>query len=247
MEAVSSTRSLPTFNYVPIAGASHLTGTPLQGHRSEMAMLKRLLGLGPMGGLTKKIMTERTAECKKLKKAIHELVNKGQTDRFLKRNPRSFRKDLNLACKECREEKCSIEIVATIAGGYIEGITHTAWKAQMQRMQQVMTTEHGTRITFPTMIFDEQEGQNIPKAYNVILGRPTVHKVKALSAHIYCNFNIKQMTIALKNFLEIKGWPKNAIWLAYDHWRNARARKSSSGTSRRLESRTLHPLLLLRP
>ena len=39
-------------------------------------------------------------QCRELKKALHELVDKGQIDCFLKRGLKSFHKDLNLAREE---------------------------------------------------------------------------------------------------------------------------------------------------
>jgi len=74
-----------------------------------------------------------TAECQELRKSLHELEDKGQIDRFLKRGPRFFRKDDEPAWPEPRDDECSTEIVATIAGGYAEDITQSAWKAQLRR------------------------------------------------------------------------------------------------------------------
>ncbi|KAJ8437735.1 hypothetical protein Cgig2_001082 [Carnegiea gigantea] len=63
------------------------------------------------------------AQYKKLKKALNELIDKGQIDRFLKRGQRAFRKDPTWPREE-PQEVCT-EIVATIAMGYAEGISHT--------------------------------------------------------------------------------------------------------------------------
>jgi len=52
--------------------------------------------------------------------------------------------------------------VATIAGGYAEGITRSAWKAQLKGAQQVLTTEQGTYITVPRMVFG---GKKAPELY----------------------------------------------------------------------------------
>ncbi|KAJ8433081.1 hypothetical protein Cgig2_014129 [Carnegiea gigantea] len=46
-----------------------------------------------------------TAKCRELKKALHELADKGQIDHFLKRGPRSLRKGCNLTRKKTREEE----------------------------------------------------------------------------------------------------------------------------------------------
>ncbi|KAJ8422532.1 hypothetical protein Cgig2_028312 [Carnegiea gigantea] len=61
-----------------------------------------------------------TAECWELRKALHELANKDRlTSRFL-------RKEHEPAWPEPQDKECSTEIVATIAGGYVEGITQFA-------------------------------------------------------------------------------------------------------------------------
>jgi len=71
-----------------------------------------------------------------------------------------------LACEEPQEEECSTEIVTTIAGGYAEGITQVAWKAQMRGTQQVLTAERGNHTTVPTMVFDTREGQHFSSLHN---------------------------------------------------------------------------------
>ena len=63
------------------------------------------------------------AECRELRKALHELTDKGQIYRFLKRGSRSLHKERDPTCVEPREKECSTEIVATIADGYTKGIT----------------------------------------------------------------------------------------------------------------------------
>ncbi|KAJ8430162.1 LOW QUALITY PROTEIN: hypothetical protein Cgig2_028048 [Carnegiea gigantea] len=70
-----------------------------------------------------------TAECRELRKALHELSDNGQIDSFLKRGPRFLRKECEPAWLEPREEEYSTEIVAAITGGYAEGITQSTWKA----------------------------------------------------------------------------------------------------------------------
>ncbi|KAJ8435713.1 hypothetical protein Cgig2_002670 [Carnegiea gigantea] len=89
-----------------------------------------------------------TTECRELKKAHYELADKGQIDQFLKRGPRFLRREHEPAQPQPRNEECSIEAMATIAGGYTEGIT---------RAQQVLTTEQGPRGMVPTMVFSRNE------------------------------------------------------------------------------------------
>jgi len=69
-----------------------------------------------------------TTECRELKKALHELAGKGQIDRFLKRGPCFLLREQEPAQPQPRDEECSMEVVATIAEGYTEGTTWSAWK-----------------------------------------------------------------------------------------------------------------------
>jgi len=64
-----------------------------------------------------------TVKCKELKKALHELADKGQIYHFLKKGQRSFHEDLVRAHEEPRKEECSTEIVVTISRGCAEGIS----------------------------------------------------------------------------------------------------------------------------
>ncbi|KAJ8421002.1 hypothetical protein Cgig2_021761 [Carnegiea gigantea] len=136
-----------------------------------------------------------TAECRELRKALHELADKGQIDRFLKRGMRFLRKEYKHVRPKPRDKECSTELVATIAGGYVEGITRSIWKAQLRGAQQVLTAEQGRQDVNPTGVIrlplcfgDKVREKNlevdflvvdITMAYNIILGRPTLHKVKS--------------------------------------------------------------------
>ncbi|KAJ8437661.1 hypothetical protein Cgig2_028599 [Carnegiea gigantea] len=100
-----------------------------------------------------------TTECWELKKALHELADKGQIDRFLKRGPRP-------AQPQPRDDECSTEVVATIAGGYAKRMTQSAWKAQLRSAQQVLTTDQGPCIMVPTMVFDRKEAPRFASPHN---------------------------------------------------------------------------------
>ncbi|KAJ8433849.1 hypothetical protein Cgig2_032060 [Carnegiea gigantea] len=80
-------------------------------------------------------------ECQELNKVFHELADNEQIDRFLKRGPRFLRREQEPIPPSPQDEECSTEVVATIAGGYAEGITRSAWKAQLRSAQQVLTAE----------------------------------------------------------------------------------------------------------
>ncbi|KAJ8445626.1 hypothetical protein Cgig2_018567 [Carnegiea gigantea] len=66
-----------------------------------------------------------TTGCRELKKALHELEDKGQIDRFLKRGPRFLRREQEPAQPQPWEEECSTEVVAIIAGGHAKGMTRS--------------------------------------------------------------------------------------------------------------------------
>ncbi|KAJ8452003.1 hypothetical protein Cgig2_016584 [Carnegiea gigantea] len=133
-----------------------------------------------------------TTECRELKKAFHELADKGQIYQFLKRGPRFLRREQEPAPPLPRDEECSMEIVATITGGYAEGITRSAWKAQLRNAQQVLKEVNPTGMTRLLVRFGDKTKSkslevdflvvDVPTAYNVILGRPTLLKVKAIIA-----------------------------------------------------------------
>ncbi|KAJ8435522.1 hypothetical protein Cgig2_032109 [Carnegiea gigantea] len=65
-----------------------------------------------------------TAECHELKKALHELA------------PPFLREEREPAQPQPWDEECSTEVVVTIAGGYAEGMTRSAWKAQLRGAQE---------------------------------------------------------------------------------------------------------------
>jgi len=71
-----------------------------------------------------------------------------------------------------------MEVVATIAEGYAEGMTRSAWKAQLRSAQQLLTTEQGPRITVPTMVFDGKEAPRFASPHN----HPLVVEMKIASA-----------------------------------------------------------------
>ncbi|KAJ8446972.1 hypothetical protein Cgig2_006600 [Carnegiea gigantea] len=210
MESVSSMRPLPTFDYVPTAGCepSHRRAPAESLCRSDEERTvprkkpwplnggRRLIGhpstTGPLGG---------PRGTRKLRYYIHTVRNPllvhglPMTTMLKPHNARKYCKfheqnDRNSSHEEPRKERCSIEIIATIAGGYVEGITRAAWKAQMWGTQQVLTAEQGNHITVPTNDFgDKSKARNleidflvvdVPMAYNIILGQPTLHRVKAI-------------------------------------------------------------------
>jgi len=72
-----------------------------------------------------------TAECRELRKAPHELANKVQIDQFLKKGLQFLQKKREPARPKPCDEEYSTEINTTIASGYVEGITRSAWKAQL--------------------------------------------------------------------------------------------------------------------
>jgi len=80
-----------------------------------------------------------------------------------------------------RDEECTTKVVATIAGGYMEGMTRSAWKAQLRGAQQVLTTEQGTCITVPIMVFGGKKAQLFTSPHN----DPSVVEMKIASAIVW--------------------------------------------------------------
>ncbi|KAJ8426527.1 hypothetical protein Cgig2_022534 [Carnegiea gigantea] len=132
-----------------------------------------------------------TAKCRELKKALHELIDKGQIDPFLKHGTRAFDKGKAKA-HEPSPYNCSTEIIATMAGGHAKEISHAMWKAQMGGTQHVMNTENGTPASVPTMTFSKLEGHPIVAPHDSPsdhvegskrFGLPDTHRHGELSQH----------------------------------------------------------------
>ncbi|KAJ8438076.1 hypothetical protein Cgig2_025481 [Carnegiea gigantea] len=136
------------------------------------------------------------AECWKLRKTPHELADKGQIDRFLKRGPLFLRKEREPARPEPWDEECSTEIVATIVGGYAEGITRSAWKAQLWGAQQLLSAKQESRVTVPTMVFGREQGPRFTSLYNY----PLVVEMKVASAIV------QRILINTRSFVDIITW-----------------------------------------
>ncbi|KAJ8433469.1 hypothetical protein Cgig2_020641 [Carnegiea gigantea] len=101
-----------------------------------------------------------TAECRELRKALHELPNKGQIDRFLKRGLRFLREECDTTRPEPRDEECSTEI------------------AQLRGAQQVLTAYQSSQVTVPTVQFGGGEGPHFTSPHN----DPLVVEMKVASA-----------------------------------------------------------------
>ena len=117
----------------------------------------------------------------KLKKAFYELADKGPIDRFLKKGSRFLRGEREVAHPQSRDEECSMEVVATIAGGYVKGTTRSAWKIQLRGTQQVLTTEQGARVIVPTIVFGGGEASRFASPHN----DPLVVEMKVASAIVW--------------------------------------------------------------
>ncbi|KAJ8438791.1 hypothetical protein Cgig2_023825 [Carnegiea gigantea] len=164
MEAANSTKPFLHFDYVSTNGCK-------PSHQQERVPSLRYTEWERESGHT-------TTECRELKKALHELADKGQIGRFLKRGPRFLRREQEAAQLQPREEEYSTEVVATIARGYADGMTRSAWKAQLRSAQQVLTIEQGSSITLPTMVFGGKEAPRFASPYN----DPLVVEMKIASA-----------------------------------------------------------------
>ncbi|KAJ8426747.1 hypothetical protein Cgig2_003640 [Carnegiea gigantea] len=93
--------------------------------------------------------TTQCAKVLELRKTLHELAEKGQIDRFLKKGHRFLHKEHEPTRPKPQEEEYSTKIVAAIASGYTEGITQSAWKPLLWGTQQVLMAKQGSRVTVP--------------------------------------------------------------------------------------------------
>ncbi|KAJ8433412.1 LOW QUALITY PROTEIN: hypothetical protein Cgig2_026676 [Carnegiea gigantea] len=110
-----------------------------------------------------------TIECRELKKGLHELADKWQIDRFMKRGPRFLRQEQAPAPPPPRDEECSTEVVAAIAGGY-----------EVNLMGMIrLSVCFGDKNKFKNLEVDFLV-VDVPTTYNVIVGWPTLHRVKAV-------------------------------------------------------------------
>ncbi|KAJ8443428.1 hypothetical protein Cgig2_026215 [Carnegiea gigantea] len=105
MEAASSARSPPPFDYPLVHD-----GEP--SHRPEGIPSPHRTKRGRESGHT-------TTERQELKKALHELVDKGQICRFLKKGPRFLRREQEPAPPLPRDEERSTEVVEVNPTGMI--------------------------------------------------------------------------------------------------------------------------------
>ncbi|KAJ8424761.1 hypothetical protein Cgig2_032278 [Carnegiea gigantea] len=105
---------------------------------------------------------------------------------------------------EPRDEECSTEVVATVSGGYAEGIPRSAWKAQLRGVRDDLDVDF--------LVID------IPMTYNVILRRPTLHRVKAVITPTCSSFSLKLMMEVLARYKEINVRLPNATLLTFSPW-----------------------------
>jgi len=144
-------------------------------------------------------------------KALYELADKGQIDHFLKKGPRSLRREREPVQPQPRDEECSTEVVATIVEGYAETMTLSAWKAQLRGTEQVLTAEWGTRVTVSTMVFGRREAQRFASPHN----DPLVVEMKVGSTIV------RRILIDTRSFVDISrtgyyplGAPYFRLWCA---------------------------------
>ncbi|KAJ8446988.1 hypothetical protein Cgig2_006616 [Carnegiea gigantea] len=136
MEPADSARPRPNFDYVPITAAS-----PPSGLRTYYLLIT-LIGI------------------------VRPCSRTGMIDRFLKKGPCFLRREEEPTQPQSRDEECSTKVVATIARVYAEGMSRSAWKAQLRGSQQVLTAEQGARVTVPTMVFGGREAPRFTSPHN---------------------------------------------------------------------------------
>ncbi|KAJ8439298.1 hypothetical protein Cgig2_006434 [Carnegiea gigantea] len=160
IEDASSARPLPTFNYMPTmhcesAHRHAFIGCPRRSDEvREMAYSER-------DGRSRDRNHDHSTG---MRNALHELADKGQINHFLKRELCFLRKERDPARPELGEGECSTMIEATIAGG------------------GEPTGNHLPPITLRRQGQGKKPRADVPTAYNIILGRPTLHLLKAFEA-----------------------------------------------------------------
>ncbi|KAJ8438626.1 hypothetical protein Cgig2_017964 [Carnegiea gigantea] len=130
-----------------------------------------------------------TIECRKLRKA---------NDRFLKRGPHFLREERQPARPKLQDDEYSMKIVAPIVGGYTEGITRSAWKAQLRGAQ---------RIIVPTMVFGGGEDLRFTSPYN----DPLVIEMKVASAIVW------RILVDMESSMDIITWDSLKKLRGYKH------------------------------
>ncbi|KAJ8435061.1 hypothetical protein Cgig2_015566 [Carnegiea gigantea] len=155
MEAASSTRPLPHFDYMPTTGCepSHRYA-PVASHGHRPQRRTQHTPDEPLGSRRRSKPRDLEGRLQDGNEplsiapiTLHELADKGQIDRFLKRGSWFLQKEREPVRPEPRDEECSTKIVDTIASGYAEGIAQFAWKAQLSMAQQVLMAKQESRVT----------------------------------------------------------------------------------------------------
>ncbi|KAJ8434233.1 hypothetical protein Cgig2_005912 [Carnegiea gigantea] len=262
MEAASSMRALPAFDYKPTRGCEpfsrrdhaglqregdglHDTSRPSANERPHKErrdhhpMLKKPQ---PMTADLESHSVQKycqfyeqkgdtTVECKELKKALHELTDKGQIYHFLERGKRFFHEDLVRAREEPRKEECSTEIVATITRGCAEGISRDRWKHSYKEPSNSPHNESSadiiiwgclrkhkypirdiTTLLHPILGFGGQEvasvGMFCPPCGSRTRLSPETSKSKPLSPPTSYKFNMWSITAASENFWRSTNGPR---------------------------------------
>ncbi|KAJ8441486.1 hypothetical protein Cgig2_011163 [Carnegiea gigantea] len=98
-----------------------------------------------------------TTECRKLKKALHELADKGQIDRFLKRGPQN-------------------RSPHSPSRG-MKSVQRKSWPLLLQVMWRVLMTKQGPHVMVPTMVFGGKEVPRFASLHN----DPLVVEIKIAS------------------------------------------------------------------
>ncbi|KAJ8436368.1 hypothetical protein Cgig2_017164 [Carnegiea gigantea] len=137
-----------------------------------------------------------TTECRELKKALNKLIDKGQTNRFLRRGSRFLRKECNHDVMALLPSPQKAGLMGHHRRRNVEGITWLVWRAQIRGTQQVLTTEQGNRITVPTMVFNGCKGLHLSAPHT----DPLVVELKVANALI------RRILIGTRSSVDIVTW-----------------------------------------
>ncbi|KAJ8425844.1 hypothetical protein Cgig2_033939 [Carnegiea gigantea] len=147
------------------------------------------------------------AKCRELKTALNELANKGQINRFLKHGVRAFEKALLRSAQKVTtagsEKTVSVPIMTfEVAEGHCAATSHDdslviKLKVASELVRKILTDtescQHTGNDTVAPTVWRKGQVQehikvDVPTTCNVILGRSTLHRVKAVATPYLLQF-----------------------------------------------------------
>jgi len=99
-----------------------------------------------------------TSECRELKKALHEMADRGQLNRFVQHGSRPNPNKSEASRKKQRDTDQDTEVIATISGGFnVKELSAGYRKAQVRQLSQAMAARGLRPLTGPTRTFGPED------------------------------------------------------------------------------------------